>query len=65
MKKRLNLLKKYNVKTIELGVQSLDKDVLRLSKRGHSVASVYKSAELIKKFGFELGFTTDVRPIWG
>lgn len=53
--KRLNLLKKYNVKTIELGVQSLDKDVLRLSKRGHSVASVYKSAELIKKFGFELG----------
>ncbi|MBL7575157.1 Radical SAM superfamily protein [Peptoniphilus asaccharolyticus DSM 20463] len=52
---RLNLLSKYNVKTIELGVQSLDRDVLRMSKRGHSVSSVYESAELIRSFGFNLG----------
>lgn len=51
----LLLLQKYGVETIELGVQSLNQKVLDMSKRGHSVESVYKSAELIKKIGFNLG----------
>ncbi|MBF4691700.1 elongator complex protein 3 [Fusibacter ferrireducens] len=48
-------LKKYGVTTIELGVQSFDRSVLKASKRGHSVASIYKAASLIKDYGFELG----------
>lgn len=52
---RLNLLKKYNVSTIELGVQSLNQEVLNKSKRGHTVESVYNSSELIKSYGFTLG----------
>ena len=52
----LELLKKYNVKTIELGVQSMDEEVLLLSKRGHTSLDVRKSARLIKLFNFELGF---------
>jgi len=36
----LDLLKKYKVKTIELGAQSLDDEVLKLSKRGHKVNDV-------------------------
>lgn len=51
----LDMLKKYGVNTIELGVQSLDKDVLIASDRGHSVEDVYKSSKLIKDFGFNLG----------
>mgnify|MGYP003377089573 CR=1 FL=1 len=31
----LNILKKYGVTTIEIGVQSMDNDVLQASKRGH------------------------------
>jgi len=51
----LDNLKYYSVDIIELGVQSFDEEVLRLSNRGHGVACVYESAALIKKYGFELG----------
>lgn len=56
----LDCLSRYNVRTIELGVQSLDEAVLQNSCRGHNVASVYKSCELIKDFGFRLGIQTMV-----
>lgn len=51
----LSTLKEYEVDTIELGVQSLDDDVLALSNRGHKVADVYHAVRLIKDFGFNLG----------
>lgn len=51
----LNILKTYSVDTIELGVQSLDEEVLKNSYRGHSVKDVYRAAELIKEQGFNLG----------
>lgn len=51
----LDNLKKYDADIIELGVQSFDPEVLRLSARGHSPEVVYRSAELIKKYGFTLG----------
>ena len=51
----LEILKKYGVKSIELGAQSMDNDVLALNKRGHIVEDVEKASELIKKNGFELG----------
>ncbi len=51
----LDNLKFYGVDTIELGVQSFDDDVLKASNRGHSSSAVYKSCDLIKAYGFELG----------
>ena len=51
----LDNLKRYNVKIIELGVQSLDEKVLLHSGRGHTVKDVEQSAELILKKGFQLG----------
>lgn len=51
----LNFLHKFNVKTIELGAQSLDDEVLILSKRGHTEADVKKASLLIKSNGFMLG----------
>lgn len=51
----LNLLKKYNVKTIELGVQSANDFVLQKARRGHTFEDVKKASKLIRKNGFILG----------
>ncbi len=53
--KILKLLKAYNVHTIELGVQSLNNEVLEKSKRGHTKEDVIKASRLIKLYGFKLG----------
>lgn len=51
----LKMLKKYNVKTIELGVQSTNNYILEKCKRGHSFEDVKKASKLIKWNGFRLG----------
>lgn len=51
----LDELKKYKVKTIELGAQSMNDDVLNALKRGHKAADTVSSAKLIKENGFTLG----------
>ena len=51
----LDLLYRYGVKTIELGVQSLDNEVLRQSGRIYQAEDVEKSSALIKASGFKLG----------
>ena len=51
----LDILKQYNVKTIELGIQSFDNDVLKASKRGYTSKTAIKSCVLINQYGFELG----------
>ncbi|MGH4138096.1 elongator complex protein 3 [Clostridium sp.] len=48
-------LKKYSVDIIELGVQSLDNEVLLKSGRGHTAKDVEKASKLIKRYGFTLG----------
>ena len=53
-------LKKYGVSTIELGVQSLNPVVLKLSHRGHTVSDVENAVKLIKEYGFSLGIQTMV-----
>lgn len=47
--------RKYGMKTIELGVQSLDSEVLMKSGRGHNRDVVFESSALIKEYGFTLG----------
>ncbi|MGM0471662.1 MAG: elongator complex protein 3 [Bacillota bacterium] len=51
----LTNLARYKVEIIELGVQSLFKQVLQASCRGHSVSDVKQAAKLIKAAGFKLG----------
>ena len=53
--KRLNILKRYGVSTVELGVQSMDDNVLRMSGRGHSSGDVMNSVRLLKQNGFKTG----------
>ena len=54
-KEILKMLKKYHVKTIELGVQSTNDYVLEKSKRGHTFEDVKKASRLIRFHGFRLG----------
>lgn len=51
----LTNLKEYKVDIIELGVQSLDEEVLKRSARGHSEEHVRKASKLIHEYGFTLG----------
>ncbi len=51
----IELLKKYNVTTVELGVQSSDDEVLRLNNRGHNFLDVVNASILIKDAGITLG----------
>ena len=53
--KILSMLRKYNVGTIELGVQSMDDEVLKASKRGHTSLDVIRASRLIHTFGMNLG----------
>lgn len=50
----LTELKAYGVKVIELGLQSVDEQVLTASKRGHGFLSEKNACELIIKHGFQL-----------
>lgn len=52
---RLALLKRLGVKTVELGVQSLDDKVLAAAERGHQASAVYDAVALLKQFGFSVG----------
>lgn len=51
----LDFLSEFPVRTIELGVQSMDEHVLKASGRGHDIISVLRSVNLIKRYGFRLG----------
>lgn len=51
----LKRLKKYKVKTIELGVQSTNNYILENCKRGHTYEDVVKASKLIRKARFNLG----------
>lgn len=50
----LSILKKYGVKTIELGLQSTSAHVLEIAKRGHNFKAELKSCRMIVENGFDL-----------
>jgi radical SAM enzyme (TIGR01210 family) len=49
----LELLKKYNVSIVEIGVQSFDDRILAASNRGHSAADVHAAVRCLKKYGID------------
>jgi len=51
----LDLLWEGGVRTVELGAQSMDDKVLRLSGRGHTARHTDEAASLLKALGFSLG----------
>lgn len=51
----LDNLRNFGIGTIELGVQSTDREVLLLSERGHTREDVIRASKLIKAYGINLG----------
>lgn len=51
----LDALSAFSVRTVELGIQSLDDVVLSLSRRGHSAAQCEQALGLLKDRGYETG----------
>lgn len=47
-------LKRYGVKTVELGAQSMQDEVLLASRRGHTARQTQEAARLLKQAGFEV-----------
>ncbi len=54
-RKKLDILKQFPVRTIEIGVQSMDDHVLALSKRGHTSLDTERSVRLLKERNYEIG----------
>ncbi|MBF0450299.1 MAG: radical SAM protein [Candidatus Magnetomorum sp.] len=52
---QLQLLKNYAIKTVELGVQSMDDHVLLLSQRGHKAIDSCRATECLKDSGYQIG----------
>lgn len=50
----LTILSRYAVRTVELGIQSMDDRVLAASRRGHDSAVSVLACRQIKSFGFDL-----------
>ncbi len=51
----LRFLMKWGVRTIELGVQSFNDEVLKASARGYMSADIFKACHLIREHGFKIG----------
>ena len=53
--KTVEIIKSYCVKTVELGVQSMDDRVLALAGRGHSAAATAQAVHLLRAHELEIG----------
>ncbi len=51
----LQMLRHYGVRTIELGIQSFDNQVLQLSGRGHTADDNVSASTMVRDMGFRLG----------
>ena len=51
----IDLLSKYPIRTVELGVQSLSDSVLQQSRRGYDLGSVHDAVKRIRNKGWRLG----------
>lgn len=52
---RLALLREHGVQLVELGVQSLDDEVLVAAERGHTAKQVAEAVALLKEYGLKVG----------
>ncbi|MBW1996692.1 MAG: radical SAM protein [Deltaproteobacteria bacterium] len=53
--RRLEIMREHGVTTVELGAQSMDDEVLELTKRGHRAADTVRSVRMLRDHGFSVG----------
>ncbi|MFA6336518.1 MAG: tRNA uridine(34) 5-carboxymethylaminomethyl modification radical SAM/GNAT enzyme Elp3 [Candidatus Paceibacterota bacterium] len=54
--KEIKKLRLFGVTKVELGVQSLHDDILKINKRGHPVSSTITATRLLKDAGFKVSY---------
>ncbi len=54
-KETLDLIKAYKISAIELGVQSMNDDILSKSKRGHTAEDTIKAVQMLKQYSIQTG----------
>jgi len=54
--KEIIRMRKLGATRVEFGVQSIYDDVLKLNKRGHTVAATIKATKLLKEAGFKINY---------
>ena len=54
-KEKLDLIKDFPVSTIELGVQSMNDEILNLSNRGHNSNTTINAVSILKNNGYKTG----------
>ena len=52
--KEIKRMLDFGTTRVELGVQTLDDDIYRLVRRGHTVNDVIKATRLLKKYGLKV-----------
>lgn len=55
-KKEIKRLRRLGITKVEIGVQTTDDTVQKLTKRGHNLATVRKATTLLKDSGFKIGY---------
>ena len=50
-KEIIDILKKYTITFVELGIQSMNDDILRYLKRGHTVSDTVRATEMLSEAG--------------
>jgi len=53
--KKIDLMKRLGVSTVELGAQSMDDKILELSRRGHTAGHIVQAVHLLRRHGFKVG----------
>ncbi len=51
----LDAVRRFSITTVELGVQSMDDEVLRLSNRGHTSEDTFRAVEGLKETPYRIG----------
>jgi len=54
--KEIRRMRKLGITRVELGVQSIYNNVLKLNKRGHNIESTIKATKLLKNAGFKISY---------
>lgn len=52
--KEIKRMRKLGATKVEIGIQTLDDDILKLNKRGHGVSEIRKAMKLLKDAGFKI-----------
>ncbi|MEA3450157.1 MAG: tRNA uridine(34) 5-carboxymethylaminomethyl modification radical SAM/GNAT enzyme Elp3 [Patescibacteria group bacterium] len=55
-RKELDEMRQFGCTRVEIGVQTLDDEILKLNKRGHGIKAIVDATKLLKNYGFKVTY---------